>query len=289
MNKDAFLIIAYKNDKTLQALISILDYPMNDIYLHMDAKCTEFNPDQDIPQLSFSKIFYTERTKVTWGAYSQINSELVLLKEACSNGHYRYYHLISGEDLPIKDTEYIYDFFEKYNGKEFIRFYSAEFDELKRVRYWYVFQELCGRRKNIYWYLNKGLVLLQNLVGIRRNKNIVFQKGTNWFSITDDLARYVIGNEKWIKRVFKYTYCCDEVFLQTIVYNSTFKDSLFHKEYDNDLHAIMRHIDWNRGRPYVFRKDDFNELAESEMLFARKFDCSIDNDIIEKIYLEFGK
>ena len=46
----------------------------------------------------------------------------------------------------------------------------------------------------------------------------------------------------------------------------------------------MRLIDWNRGNPYVFKSSDFEELIKSDMLFARKFDCSVDKQIIDKIY-----
>ena len=46
----------------------------------------------------------------------------------------------------------------------------------------------------------------------------------------------------------------------------------------------MRHIDWKRGKPYIFRNDDFDELISSNCMFARKFDEKIDNEIIEKIF-----
>ena len=52
---------------------------------------------------------------------------------------------------------------------------------------------------------------------------------------------------------------------------------------DNDVHAIMRLIDWNRGDPYVFKCDDYEELASSDLLFARKFDSKVDSAIIERV------
>ena len=45
----------------------------------------------------------------------------------------------------------------------------------------------------------------------------------------------------------------------------------------------MREIDWNRGRPYIWRTDDFDTLISSEKLFARKFDERADSTIIDKI------
>lgn len=55
-----------------------------------------------------------ERTLVTWGGYSQINAELLLLQLATESGIYQYYHLISGSDLLIQTQDVFHDFFEKY-------------------------------------------------------------------------------------------------------------------------------------------------------------------------------
>lgn len=127
------------------------------------------------------------------------------------------------------------------------------------------------------------LLALQKKIGVYRNKEIEFQKGTNWFSITNELANYVVQQEVCIQELFKNTLCCDEVFLQTIEHNSKFKENLYHKAYDNDLCAIQHEIDWTRGNPYIFRKSDFDELIASDMLFARKFNCTVDKEIIKMI------
>ena len=46
----------------------------------------------------------------------------------------------------------------------------------------------------------------------------------------------------------------------------------------------MRKIDWERGNPYVWHEKDYDELINSEYLFARKFDENVDKNIIDKIY-----
>ena len=90
--------------------------------------------------------------------------------------------------------------------------------------------------------------------------------------------------KKYIRKVFRWTYCADEVFLQTIVHNSIFREHLYVKQYDNSNKSKMRLIDWKRGHPYTFRMDDFEELKNSEMLFARKFDAQQDERIIKAIF-----
>ena len=97
------------------------------------------------------------------------------------------------------------------------------------------------------------------------------------------MAGYIISNEKFIKKYFKYSYCSDELFVQTLVYNSKFYNNLYLKK-DDDYMSIMRYIDWNRGEPYIFKSEDFNDLINSKYLFARKFSTKVDKMIIDKIY-----
>lgn len=98
------------------------------------------------------------------------------------------------------------------------------------------------------------------------------------------MAKYVVDKEEWIKKRFKYSLCGDEVFLQTLVYNSDFK----HKLYKSDLYGnyiqCLREIYFEGVNPYIFRVNDFNRLVLSENLFARKFSSRIDNDIIINLY-----
>ena len=126
---------------------------------------------------------------------------------------------------------------------------------------------------------------IQKLLKINRIKGEEdsFKYGANWFSITDDLARYVLKNKKYIKKTFKYTLCADELFLQTLVFDSSFYDKLYLKNSD-DYTQIMRYIDWKRGEPYTFRLEDYDELMKSGMFFARKFSTNTDKLIIDKIY-----
>lgn len=43
------------------------------------------------------------------------------MNKAISIDNYDYLHILSGEDLPLKSQTYICDFFQKNNGKEFIK------------------------------------------------------------------------------------------------------------------------------------------------------------------------
>ncbi|GFP74206.1 beta-1,6-N-acetylglucosaminyltransferase [Clostridium fungisolvens] len=289
MGRHAYLIIAHSEFNLLKILLHMIDDERNDIFIHIDKKVKSFDRDYISREIKKSNVYFSDRINVVWGSVSQIECELMLLDMAIK-GTYSYYHLLSGQDLPIKNQDYIHDFFDRNNGKEFIRFNCGNFNYYDRVKYYYFFINKIGRSKTLtsktIRMLEKILLSIQSILKVNRikNSNIIYQKGTNWFSITNDLAQYVIEKSNQILKDYKYTLCCDEVFLQTLVVNSPFINNLYHLKFDNDIHAIMRLIDWERGDPYIFRKEDYKDLLTSDMLFARKFSMKTDKDIVDIIY-----
>lgn len=289
MNRHAYLILAHTNIPQLAVLLSMLDYPDNDIFIHMDARQKNYDRSALFAAVKKSKLILLENPiAVTWGQFSGIEVKLRILEEAVSHGPYCYYHLISGMDLPLKPQKQIHAFFEDHRGKEFIHFEYGKHDYSYRYKYYYDFLEGRGRPSG---KLQKGMIRLrasmQALAGVDRTKkypDIVFRKGSNWFSITDAFAKEILSRRNWIYEAFRATYCADECVIQTIAYNSDFRSAIYQMGEDSDQHAIMRWIDWQRGHPYVFRSGDFDELMRLDYLFARKFDMNIDSAIIQKIY-----
>lgn len=290
MKKHAYMILAHKNFGQLRKLISLLDHPLNDIYVHVDAKARRFNPEdwQGITRHS-SLVFIPERISVHWGGVSIMRSELALLKHATSAGHYEYYHLLSGMDLPIKTQDYIHEFFETHKGKEFINLWDMKNETLSRFRYFTIFPE--GEREFYTRIINHIFKGLQMAVGYRINRDVEFKFGSQWFSITDDLARYVVSKEDWLEKVFHRTSTCDEIFLPTLVNVSPFRDRLYvgsSAKSNKDINmSNMRFIDWSRGEsvrhPWTFRADDMELLESVDHLWARKFDENVDPVIIDKV------
>lgn len=295
MNKHAYLIIAHNNFEILERTLKLLDDEKNDFYIHIDKKIKNFNFEKFKNIVKKSKIIFTERINVKWGHSSQINCELILLKTAIKN-NYSYYHLLSGVDMPIKSKKEIYNFFESNKGKEFVHFSILE-NKLKIEKRYIYYHLFPYRFRSSYKYvkyimkkIEKIFFRLQKILKINRirSQKIDFFYGSQWFSITNDFVRYVLLKEKWIQNTFKYTSCCDEVFMQTLIMNSEFKENLYDKQFDdNHIISVRRYIDWERGTPYTFRKKDFKELINSKALFARKFDLNVDKEIIDMIFKKF--
>lgn len=297
MKRHAYLIMAHNNFEILKKLLESLDDSRNDIYIHIDKKVENFDFDLLRNCLNKSNIFFTDRTDVGWGDYSQINCEYILLKKAFySENDYSYYHFLSGVDLPIKTQDDIHTFFDSIDGKEVVQLASdkliTERHAYYRIsRYHFLSRYTKHKSKiirNLIKFMNFIIMPLQSLLHIDRlkHKQIKVGYGANWVSITNEFVKYIIDSEDFIKKVFKHSLCADELFIQTLLVNSKFIDNVYSQTKSDtfDGTPAMRYIDWGRGNPYVFKIDDYNSLINSNMLFARKFDYNQDKEIVEKIY-----
>lgn len=276
-NRHAYLIMAHTNFDQLQALVDLLDDARNDIYLHIDKKV------QTLPVITTQKsgLFMTERVNVMWGGYSQIRCEMTLFR-AAAEGHYQYYHLISGMDLPLKTQDDIHQFFLENNGKEFMELLPVSGDNHKlrsRTQYYHLLADIAGSGQDLRGKglrtLNRTLVSLQKALHIRRKDIVALYKGANWVSITDGMVHYLLSQEEILHKQFRMSFCADEMFLQSIAMASPL--------HGNITGETMRAIDWERGRPYTYRAEDVPALLASAGLWGRKFDRRADPEAIQAV------
>lgn len=275
--------MAHGQFEQLKKLILLLDDPRNDLYVHIDAKSTNFDENQFAELTKQAKTTFIDRKKVTWGSFSQINCELMLLEEATREYH-DYYHLLSGSDLPIKSQEVIHSFFQEHQGWEFLYFHEGVMEKKgyrDRIQLFHFLQEFTGKKESnpSLFYVEQGLLKLQEILHINRIKrsDLEYKKGTNWFSITHDLALFVLSQAPQIRKAYRYTLCADEIFLHTLAWNSEFKNRII-----SESKRILK-----KGRPYTFRLEDYDTLMSSPHFWARKFNEDIDPDIIIRIFNQF--
>lgn len=280
--KHAFLVIAHNEEALLLALLKQLNYKDFDVYLHIDAKAEGLRQSIERQLSKHGNVFLVANpVDVYWGDVSQIECEMLLFKTAAAHGPYKYYHLISGVDLLLKSPEDIVGFFERHNGKEFVNFWddgSAHVDLEKRVLRYHVFtKHIKDRGTLVHSFTSpiKNIVLaLHKITRYKRpDKGFKFRKGSNWVSITEDFCQYLNKNGERLYRRLKHTYCADEVFVQTLIWNSPFRDNIYDAKSVDTEPSNLRKIDWQRGSPspYVWQDADLHELLESSALFARKF------------------
>lgn len=282
--KHAFLVMAHKDDETLRTLLRTLDDSRNDIFIHMDSKNTGWDEDSVIASVNKAGIILIPRISVTWGGYSQIACELGLLSAAVARGHYSYYHLLSGQDLPIKSQDQIHSFFDSCGGKEFVRFENHNRDYRRRIG-GHVIWNVFGKSKSQIVLRKVNGFLSRPLQYFRKPaRGLKLMKGDNWFSITDELARYVVENAYSIRSVFWDSMCGDELFLQTFAWNADKYFDFYRMPGEGNSDGIMRLIDWGEDEsPRVYTIDDLDAIKNSRMMFARKFDFGFDPEIVRAV------
>ena len=286
--KHAYLIIAHHEPQVLDTLLAALDDVRNDIFLHVDrrsaalrARMEEYRP------VRAGFCLLPAPLELYWGDLSLVEAEFLLLEAAVAKGTYAYYHLLSGVDLPLKSQDYIHDFFRRHAGCEFVGFWqsAAHRRELdKRVSRYFFFTKALRPKGTLRHALATPLCNLlligQKLLGIRRRKEMEFRKGPHWFSVTHAFCLYLLSRKAFVLKRFAHTLCPDELFVQSVLWNSPFRAKLY-DEADADR-GCMRLIDWERGTPYVWQAADFGELALSDKLFARKF-SSAEPGLLERV------
>lgn len=247
--RHAYLIMAHGNYKQLQLLVNLLDHSDNDFYIHIDKKKSDPLPAIKA-RYSYVDVFST--VPVYWGTYSMVECTFRLLERATTQSSHDYYHLLSGQDLPIRSNEEIIYFFERNKGKEFISFSPEAMDgnsEISRRAKLYHFltkQRICHRSyllNQLFVFLDRLILMLQIVMRINRNKrsNYKISYGSNWFSITEKLSKAFLNDEDRIKKRFKLTNNCDELVLQSFIKTHSFEKHCYgHAPHFNNL----RFINW---------------------------------------------
>ncbi|WP_437920458.1 beta-1,6-N-acetylglucosaminyltransferase [Sphingobacterium sp. LRF_L2] len=270
--KHAYLLLAHNDFAVLSCLLEALDDSRNVIYIHFDKKLFEL-PALELRNAELYVL--TERVDVRWGDVSVVEAELNLFAAAYKNGPYGHYHLLSGVDMPLQSQDAIHQFCIENSDKQFVGFSHG--DQIThitlKVQRYHIFPKYFRSSGSGFDFLRKALrfltLRLQFLLGIKRNKSIEFKKGTQWVSLTDDFVNYLLSQRKLILKQYRYTFCADEIFVQTVCWNSRFRSQIFNLE--NEGLGSQRMIRWRDNRIYDWGIDDLEELKKSDLLFARKF------------------
>ncbi|QNK63155.1 glycosyltransferase [Pedobacter sp. PAMC26386] len=278
----AHIIIAHKNPAQLERLIRAMRHPQFDFYIHLDQKVNmaSFKYLEQLEQV----YFIINRTVCTWGGFSIVEATIRSIDEVQQKGIvYDFLNLISGQDYPVKPTDVIYDFFNKYQGYSFI-----SFDNSNDTSWW---NEAVGRYEAFHFtdmdFRGKYFVqrVVNSIVPKRKFPVSLDLYGGNksgWWTVTSDCAAYVSAyfkaNPKMIS-FLRMTWGCDEFVVASILMNSQYQDKLI-----NENH---RYIDWteNEAHPKILTTDDFPQIIESGMLFARKFDLEADANVLDLLDL----
>lgn len=115
--KLCYIILAHSN---LNFLCKVLDSLCGEdivFYIHVDSKCKE-----SIKPLSCRSdtIIASKRYDVGWGDITMVDAVMESAKEAMETTQADYYVLLSGNDVPVKSSEYIKHYIEQHGLKNYV-------------------------------------------------------------------------------------------------------------------------------------------------------------------------
>ena len=298
--KIAYLIFAHNQPAHFQRLVKALDSEHVSFFIHVDQK-------SDIKAFQNSGFgnnvhFVESRHLVHHGGFSQVQSMMSLLAAAAAEADAQYFITLSGWDYPIKNNQQIHDFLNQNFPMNFMNFYPlvGDADLVDNIRK-YNFLEYIYLAPGFLHKPLKAFKILISKLPIRRSfiPGMVPYRGSNWFCLNRKTVDYIndflqTPQGKNYIEYFKLVLCPDEIFFQTLVLNSPYaKDCRY---YDRDIthstgimknenKAYLHYIDWNpkRENPTQLNLSDFDQLKNSDALFARKFNETKSKELLDAI------
>lgn len=261
--RHAYLIMAHNEFDILCLLVSLLDVPSNDIYIHFDRKV------KTTPNINVQKgrlFIIDERVDVRWGCISQIEAEFALLRSAYKKREYSHYFIISGTHLPLKDIKQINNFADNHLGESIFKIWEEDKGNIQyKFGKYHLFTKGCysnnrtvARLSNLAWRFS---LKVQDILGIKRDVADLI-KADQWCILSSEAVSRLLSEESKIICRYKYTFCPDEYIMATELKKWRFP----YLDY-----PFLLYTKFVGSRPITLNMSDWDNLKNTDYFFARKF------------------
>jgi hypothetical protein len=288
----AVIVLAYNHPEQLATLLGVLHHPQTRLYLHVDRR-KQLMPFADaVGNLDVSLL---PRHRSRWGSAECVDAALEGLRAAYTD-RCDYFVLISGQDFPLRPISEIVTFFEasgersyllqtpinqvphRYHGRDRTDFYT--YTVMGR-------RETCiPRGEDISYFnwkgrtLNTALRIVSAPRGPRRFP--VYAKpytGHTWWNVSRRAVSYVfdfLTSHPDYRRYHQHTRIPEEIFFTSILAGADYEGELA-----NDS---LRYVRWGEQlSPLTLTVDDLPDMLGSGKLFARKFDSTVDETVLDRL------
>ena len=271
-----------------------------DMYIHVDAKQ---NIEPFVKEIkNIPKTYFTDkRYKVYWGGYNAIHACYELIRTALnSDRKYDYFVMMQNLDYPIKANSEIKKFFEKNNGKEFIRgcpiAETSDWEFARKYKLYYMKDNSYGKASNKN-PVKLAITILTSLLSLTtlRFDGVIKEKdgdyriyyGCAQWAVSRACAEYLDEFEKThpaFNKKMKIMQFPDEEYFHTVVHNSKFRTRCF--KYNEPEQRWL--VNW-RNLTYfefprevtVMKEKDYKNLSVQPDLFCRKVRTGISDGLLD--------
>lgn len=290
----AVLILAHGDIDHLYRLCQKMQEKFQ-VYVHIDKKSSLW-VNGEYHKLDELDVEYFSEVEVNWGSWSIGEAMYRLLKRALQNPDINYFHIISGQDWPIKSIDEIYDF---YDNNDNIYMYYGKANEIVRsgesVLNWQKFYynyDVIKRRTLFGKIYHRFIYHIQRILRIDKLKkyNIDYEIyiGSNWADLPRDSVEYAIQeleNNENFRKVLETGCFSDEFWLPTVLCNS----EEFKSQIDKNTHRFIKWEKRNGSFPAALDERDIDEIIQSDCYFARKVVSGVSDKLVEKLACTIGQ
>lgn len=270
----AFLVMIHHDFPMFRRLFRAIYRPDHVYAIHVDLKSPpEYH--RRVLQLvePYENVLLLPRRRCVWGGSSQVYVKLDGIAALLAR-HPGWSHFIdlSGQCYPLRPCEEIA---ESLRDKDFSILNACDpfaiWGSLASTRIRHVFLEVS---------LGRFSRVVPVPIFLRSFPNsFVYSGGSSWSVLHRDFCRYALESEpaKRLLRFLRFAKSPDEIYFQSLIRSSPFRERLVS---DN-----MHYIKWVPGRrsPEVLTLAHWQEIAESDRWFARKFASGISDDLLDRI------
>ena len=266
----AYLILIHRYPQQFKRLFKAIYDPRNQYLVHVD-KRSGAALEADIQAFldPYNNAEVLEAKKAQWGGYSLVDAALRGMERLLQTGRqWTHFINLSGQDFPLRTQSQIMAHLRANPGREFIRVLDQQKirpDTMARVGKYVL--ELGGR-------------IIRTPISRRFLAGAIPFIGTQWMVVSRQFCQFVCRDPEVgrYKAYYRNTFIPDEGFFQTVMMNTA-----AHGEIVND---DLRMIDWIpdgdiKLRPRTYVAGDATSLISSANLFARKFDQTVDGEILD--------
>ncbi len=267
----AYFLLVHRYPEQFKRLFKSIYSPRNQYLVHVDKSSgSAMAMDTDIRDFlsHYPNAAVLKGRKVLWGGYSLVDAELRGMAELLQmDPNWEFFINLSGQDFPLKSQSRIVHFLEGSRGKEFIKVADQKLtrpDTMSRVGKYAV--ELHDR-------------IFRTILSRPFLKGATPYIGNQWMIVSRRFCQFVCHDRQAVryKAFYKNTFIADEGFFQTVMMNTAVHGTVVSDD--------LREIDWVpdgdiKLRPRTFTMDDAAMLRASPAMFARKFDETVDGEIL---------
>jgi len=280
----AFIISAYQKPEQLVRLIWRLDSPQDWFFIHYDLG----SPQGEFCQLQEAfkdkpNVKLLTRHKCRWGDFGHVRVSLKGIEEIARLGFACEYAIVlTGQDYPMLSNEMIRRRLAASAGRSFMESMAWPIPNwekgraIRRIQDYHLHLPFPRWSRSLGWppsWQNIPIPLGRKIPG-----GLHPHFGSSYWYLHRRCLEYIhefaLQNPKYVQ-FFKPVLIPDECFFQTLLMNSDLAANIEKR--------TLTYVDWRPPWPGILTIHDLPRLFASDSLFARKFDATVDSEVLDRL------